>query len=288
MVLSQEQTDVLVATVTDQITWDRFDPEDHQLLSQLVEGLGDTRGMVRLRIAETLGEIGEPTIPFLLKALANHENVVVRRASAKTLTLIADPVAVEPLIHALIHDPDTVVKGSTVAALARIGEASVKALLEILVSDESSESMKGHVSWALAFIGADARDLVFCEIDSASSTVRSAVLGVVSKVLQDEPDDPSVELLINALDDIDTYVRCEAAASLGNIKYRPAVSKLVSVLQHEDVLTRKAAALALMKIGDRTAIEPLTRLLDRESEDLIKPVIKLAIAQLERQFDEDD
>ena len=114
MVLSQEQTDALVASVTEQITLDIFDPENHEVLRQLVEGMGDPRGMMRLRVAETLGEIGEPAVPFLLDGLANHENPVVRRAAAKTLTLIADPSTVPHLLHALLNDQDTVVRGSAV------------------------------------------------------------------------------------------------------------------------------------------------------------------------------
>ena len=288
LTIAQEQTDALVATVTEQITLDTFDPSDQDVLRQLVEGLGDTRGIVRLNVAETLGEIGEPAVPFLLDALAGHENVVVRRAAAKTLTLIADPSTVSPLIYALTHDEDTVVKGSSVGALARIGEPAVQALLDILSADESPESMKGHAAWALAFIGVEAKERMFREIQSESASVRAAVIGVIAKVVQEEPDDQASGLLVQSLADSDVNVRCEAAAALGNSVYRPAVPTLLETLGHEDWQTRKAAALALMKIGDHAAIEPLQVALARESEESIKPVIKLAISQLERQSDEDD
>ena len=188
-VLSHEQADALIASVTEQITLDTFDPNNAEVLSQLVEGLGDTRGMMRLRMAETLGEIGEPALPFLCDGLANHENPVVRRAAAKTLTLIADASTVPNLLQALLTDEDTVVKGSSVGAMARIGEPAVQALLEILAAPERPESMKGHAAWALAFMGSEAKDLVFKEIHSASPTVRAAVVGVVSKVAQEENDE---------------------------------------------------------------------------------------------------
>ncbi len=286
--MSQEQTDALVATVTEQITLDRFDPSDHPVLGRLVEGLGDTRGTVRLSVAELLGEIGEPTVPFLLAALADHDNVVVRRAAAKTLTLIADPSTVSSLIYALNHDEDTVVKGSSVGALARIGEPAVQALLDILASEQSPESMKGHAAWALAFIGTQAKGRVFRELKSESASVRAAVIGVIAKVVQEDSDDQAAALLIQSLADVDVNVRSEAAAALGNSVYRPAVPALVETLNHQDWQTRKSAALALMKIGDRVALDPLQVALEQESEDSIKPVLKLAISQLERQFDEDD
>ena len=287
MVLSQEQTDALVASVTEQISFDRFDPSNHEILRQLVESLGDTRGMMRLRVAETLAEIGDPTLPFLLDGLANHENPVVRRASAKTLMLLASPVTVSNLIHALIHDDDTVVKGSSVGALARIGEPSVQALLEILASPDRPESMKGHAAWALAFIGTEAKDLVFKELDSESPIVRAAVVGVISKVAQEEQDEDAYVLLIQTLNDNDVHVRCEAAAALGNSAYGPAVPSFLKLLKHETWETRKAAALALMKIGDSSAIAPLREALVLESEEQVKPIYTLAISQLERRSDDD-
>lgn len=286
--LSHEQADALVASVTEQITLDCFDPDNSEVLTQLVEGLGDTRGMMRLRIAETLGEIGEPAIPFLCEGLANHENPVVRRASAKTLTLIADPSTVPNLLHALLNDEDTVVKGSSVGAMARIGEPAVQALLEILAEPERPESMKGHAAWALAFIGSDAKDLVFKEIHSASPTVRAAVVGVVSKVAQEENDDDAYTLLIQTLGDEDVNVRCEAAAALGNAAYAPAGPTFLTLLDHEDWETRKAAVLGLMKIGDASAIDALKAASERESEASIQPIYQLAVSQLERQLEQDD
>ena len=287
-VLSQEQTDALVASVTEQITLDTFDPHNSEVLEQLVEGLGDTRGMMRLRIAETLGEIGEPAVPFLCDGLANHENPVVRRAAAKTLTLIADPSTVPNLLHALLHDDDTVVKGSSVGAMARIGEPAVQALLEILAEPERPESMKGHAAWALAFMGSDAKELVFKEMDSSSPTVRAAVVGVISKVAQEEHDEEAYALLIQALGDEDVNVRCEAAAALGNAAYGPAGPTFLTLLNHDNWEARKAAALGLMKIRDASAIAPLKQALAQESEESVKPIYNLAISQLERQSDDDD
>jgi bilin biosynthesis protein len=288
MVLSQGQTDALVASVTEQITLDTFDPGNHEVLRQLVEGMGDTRGMVRLRVAATLGEIGEPAVPFLLEGLAHHENPVVRRAAAKTLTLIADPSTVPHLLHALLNDEDTVVRGSSVGAMARIGEPAVQALLDILAAPERPESMKGHAAWALAFMGSEAKDLVFKEIYAESPTVRSAVVGVISKVAQEEHDDEAFGLLINALNDEDVNVRCEAVAALGNAAYAPAGPSLLTLLTHESWETRKAAALGLMKIGDRSAIASLQSALEIESEASVKPIYMLAISRLERRSDGDE
>jgi bilin biosynthesis protein len=255
-------------------------------LAQLVEAMGDTRGMTRLRIATMLSEIGAPATPFLLAALANHPNVVVRRASAKTLTLIADPNTVPQMLQALLTDPDTVVKGSSVGAMARIGAPAVGPLLEILGNADRPEEMKGHAAWALAFIGAEAKELLYPAIHSDSPAVRGAVVGAIAKVAQEEPKADLFDLLVNALADPDGNVRCEAAAALGNLAYQPAQPELIAMLEHTESETRKAGALALMKLGDASAIALLQSHLTRESDASLHPVLKLAISQLEKRLEQ--
>jgi bilin biosynthesis protein len=293
---SQDQTDTLLEAVKEQMDLDTFNPNDQALLKRMVECLGDSRGLVRMRVAETLGQIGELATPVLLEALVDHPNVVVRRASAKTLTIIADPKAVPTLVYSFLNDEDTVVQGSSVGALARTGEAAVPALLEILASPDSSENTKGHAAWALAFIGAQAKEYIYKEIDSDSPDVRAAVVGAIAKTIQEEPEPEAFNILINALSDPETIVRCEAAAALGNLTYRPAVANLTQLLHHPDWESRKAAALALMKIGVsvapskevRTVLEPLQAALAQESETTVQQAIKLAISQIEKHSEQDD
>lgn len=280
--LSQTETDRLLERVNQHLALETFDSNDSQTLKQMIECFGDARGMVRLGFAEALGKIGKPAVPFLLDALANHDNVVVRRAAAKTLTLIADPIAVPNLIHALIVDEDTVVKGSAIGALAQIGEPAASPLLEILTSKESPESTKGHAAWALAFIGSAAKKQLYQAYDSDSEEVRAAVVGAIAKVAEEQREEKAFNLLVNSLQDPAENVRSEAAAVLGNLAYKPAISHLIPLLEHPEAETRKAAALSLMKIGDLSAIEALEIALNKETETRIQPLIKLAISQLQK------
>jgi len=280
--LSQAEIDMLLEKVAEQIDTLTFNPNDYEILKQMVEGFVDSRGLVRLQLAETLGEIGEPATPFLLEGLANHANPVVRRACAKTLTIIADPSAVPALIVALLEDEDTVVKGSSVGALARMGETAVPELLKILESPEHPESTKGHAAWALAFIGAEAKELLYQALEADSGVVRAAVVGAIAKIIQDEPKAEAFEILINALSDPIKDVRSEAAAALGNLAYEPAIPDLTELLQHAAWVSRKSAALALMKIGNPMALDSLKVALSRESEVEVQKVLQLAIAQLEK------
>jgi bilin biosynthesis protein len=283
----QDENDALLQSVSEQITLDTLDVTDQSLLERLVEGLGDPRGLVRLRFAETLGEIGEVATPFLVKALTTHSNVVIRRAAAKTLTIIADPTAVPALLHAFLNDEDTVVKGSAAGALARTGEASVPALLDILASTEQPEDIKGHAAWALAFIGSEATEHLYKALNAASLDVRCAVIGALGHVAQEQSDEKSCNLLVSALTDSESLIRTEAAAALGQVNYLPAVPHLILALQDSDLDVRKAAINSLGKIGDRSALESLHALLD-DKQDVVRVLAKLAIAQIERHLKPDN
>ena len=288
--ISHAEADELRANIDRAIAQGTLDRNDQKLIGEMIECLGDTRGLVRLYYAETLGKvIGQPAVEPLIEALLHHSNVVVRRAAGKTLTLIEDPKAVPHLIYALLNDPDTVVQASAIGALARTGETSVDPLLEILASPDSTESNKGHAAWALAFIGAKAKEKLYAAYDSDSPEVRSAVVGAIAKVVEENRDDTqALDLLVKSLNDDAVDVRSEAAAVLGNLKYQPAIPRLLELLTHPEGETRKSSALSLMKIGDRNSLESLQTALAQETDPGIKKAIALAISLLERQTEADD
>ena len=286
--LSPEATDILLAEVNSKIALKTFDNSDRQTIQQMVECLGDSRGMVRLGFAEALGKVGQPAIPFLVEALSHHPNEVVRRAAAKTLTLIADPVTIPPLLDAFLNDEDQVVRNSSVGALARIGEEAVCPLLEILASPESDETIKGHAAWALAFIGSKGKETIYQAYNSDLEEVRTAVVGAVSKIAEEQPEARAFKLLLQSLSDSSVNVRSEAAAALGNLAYVPAIPQLRELLQRQEPENRKSAALALMKICDRSALEPLQNALTQESDSRVKQVIHLAITQLNKQSGDEE
>lgn len=287
LLVIQAENDLLVEQVYEQITLGTFDVDDSPTLQRLVEGLGDPRGLVRLRFAETLGDIGEPATPFLVTALKSHDNVVVRRAAAKTLTIIADPTAVPPLLEAFLNDEDTVVKGSSAGALARTGAAAAPALLGILAAPDHPQDVKGHAAWALAFMGSEAEDYLYQALNSDSLDVRCAVIGALGHVAQEKSDEKSCGLLVSALTDPEALIRTEAAAALGQVNYPPAVPHLILALQDRELDVRKAAINSLGKIGDSQAMDALQAALSDEL-DVIRTLAKLAINQIERQAQEDD
>ncbi|MGD1854797.1 MAG: HEAT repeat domain-containing protein [Leptolyngbyaceae cyanobacterium] len=287
-VTQQAATDRLVQQVNEQIDLLSFDESDQDTLRQLVESFSDKRGMTRLRIAETLGQIGEPATPVLMDGLAHHSNEVVRRACAKTLTLIADPTAIPTLVHSFLNDSDTVVQGSSVGALARTGRLAAPELLKILEDSSHPETIKGHAAWALAFMGSEAKDLLLQALSSESEAVRAAVVGAIAKVAQEEASPENFDILINALHDPAEVVRCEAAAVLGTLAHQPALASLQPLLDHPSVGTRKAAILAIMKIGQPDTLEILKTAMAKETDESLQPIFNLAISQLQKKAPIDD
>jgi bilin biosynthesis protein len=283
-----DRTDALIAMVTEQITTHQFDSSDRALLERMVnEGLGDTRGVVRLRFASTLGEIGDAATDVLVAALAHHPNEVVRRAAAKTLTLVGDAAAVPQLLHSFLHDSDQVVRSSSVGALARSGEIAVPELLKILDSGSADETIKGHAAWALAFIGAEAAEYLTPALKSDSLDVRCAVLGAIVKVVQEQPNDKLLEILVNGLTEPEAILRSEAASGLGQVNHPPAIPHLILACKDVDVDVRKAAVSALGKVGDGTAIAPLEVAM-QDAEHVVQVLAKVAKTQLERRLAEEE
>ena len=279
VVIDPAATDALLQSVTEQIDLDTFDADDSVQLQQIVECLGDPRGLIRLRVAQTLGDIGGAATPLLVAALLDHLNPVVRRAAGKTLALIMDTSTVPDLLHALLNDEDTVVRGSAVGALAKMGEASVPALLSILADPIRSESTKGHAAWALGFIGAEAAPFLESAIRSDSIDVRCAAVGAIANLAQ-QGDERAVQLLIATLSDVDPNVRSEAASAIGKMAYLPALPNLITALGDPDGEVRRTAAVSLGKLGDRSAIPALEVLLTDDLEP-VRVLAKLAITKIE-------
>lgn len=285
--LSESEADALIIEVQRQLNKDAFDSTDERLIVQLVEGFNDKRGMKRLAFAEILGRVGKPATPALIDGLTNHKNEVVRRACAKTMTLIADRATIPTLVHALLNDKDTVVQGSAVGALAVMGEAAAPVLLDIIESDDYPDSSKGLATWGLSFVGTAGADHLYARVNAERAEVRSAVVGALTSLVQEEEDEKALNLILKALKDESSMVRSEAAAALGKLDNKTVVSELTPVLNDSESVVRKTVAMALMKIGDGGAIAPLQTALEKETDEAIKPVLKLAISQLEKKEEED-
>ena len=256
---------------------------DQDQIERMVAGLGDRRGMLRLTFAESLGTVGSSALPYLCHAMRNHDSVTVRRAAAKTLTLIADPISLEDLMHALLNDPDPVVQGSAVGALVAIGAEAVNGLLDVLINPESTEMQLGMASWGLSFVGARAPETLRQAARSEHPQIRMAAIAALGDQIQNLNDQDARQLLTESLNDKSEGVRAEATTLLGKLHDNAwAEPLLLPKLNDDDPDVRKNAALSLMKLEAINAIPKIHALLAQETNETVLAVFKLSINQLER------
>ena len=281
--LSEEEAEQLAEELKLQLRQGERPAGDSQAIERMVAGLGDRRGLLRLTFAESLGTVGSAAVPALCTAMCEHENVTVRRAAAKTLTLIADNRALPYLLKALLNDADPVVQGSAVGAMAVIGAEAVSGLLDVLVDPANSPMQTGLASWGLSFVGSKAPEALREAARSSDARIRTAAIGALGDQIQNLNDQEARQLLQNALSDEDDEVRAEATTLMGKLNDSSwAVPLVVPNLGDASPLVRKNAALALMKLEDPVAIPELARHQESESDSSVAPILQLAINQLSR------
>ena len=79
---------------------------------------------------------------------------------------------------------------------------------------------------------------------------------------------PAVEPLIRALKDEDSDIRGGAAFALGDIHDTSATEPLIEALKDKDIYVRGGVAYALGNINDTRAVEPLIQALKDEDDDV--------------------
>ena len=223
--------------------------------------------------ARTLGEIGGAAVDPLVELL--HEaGDEIRPLAAMALTEIGFP-AVEPLIG-LLSVPS--LRRTAAGALAKIGEPAAEACIRALDSTDG-EAQEALLD-LLGALGEPAVPALIQSLTSRRSRIRSQVAEILGGMNWEPWSDserawyliareewmelalmgsPAVEPLIRMLNADDARIRCEAAATLGEIGDPTAVGPLVGALADEDVAP--VAADALVAIGE-PAVAPVLELLE--------------------------
>ena len=279
-----EQEALELAEVLKQKLVDQETPSSDQTsIKQMVAGLGDQRGALRLTFAQSLGNVGEAAIPYLCDAMKNNPNVIIRRASAKTLNLIGSEQALPNLIEAFKTDPDPVVQGSSAGAMATIGVPAIEDLLKILTEPNCTAFQVGLINLALSFIGSKAPDALNNAIQSDNIEIRIAAITVLAEQIQSGRYQSASKTLLKALSDQSSEVRAEAATMIGKtLEPEDASEKLCELLSDESVQVRKNTSLALMKMEAEEAIRPLKNAAAIEKDEQVKSVMNVAIKVLEQ------
>jgi bilin biosynthesis protein len=254
---------------------------DQESIKKMVAGLGDPRGGLRLTFAQSLGSVGTAAIPILCDALKNHPNVLIRRASAKTLNIIGSEIALPNLIEAFRTDDDPVVQGSSAGAMATIGEPAIESLLEILTDRNCSAFQVGLINLALSFAGSKAPDAFNQAVQSENTEIRIAAITALAEQVHSETNDQAKALLIRSLKDDSSEVRAEAATIVGKtLEPEDITNELCQLLKDQNTQVRKNTALALMKMDAFESINQLNEAISSEKDDKVKAVLKVALNQL--------
>ena len=279
--LNEDEATQLAEELKLQIRNGEIPADDSDTIERMVAGLGDPRGLMRLTFAESLGVVGKAAVPSLCRALSEHDSVTVRRAAAKTLTLIEDPRALPVLLKALLNDSDPVVQGSAVGAMAAVGAEAIDGLLEVLINPASTAMQLGLASWGLAFVGARAPEALRKAATSEHAEIRCAAIAALGDQIQSLDDTEAKSLVEQGLIDTDRDVRAEAATLLGKL-HNPewAAPLLEPMLADPEVQVRKNAALSLMKLQAKTSISALEERLRQEDQTDVQAIFNLAINQL--------
>ena len=256
---------------------------DPESIASMVAGLGDPRGLLRRQISEGLGSIGKAAVPALCQAMRRSDQVTVRRAAAKTLTLIADRNSLPDLLTTFLTDTDSVVQGSTMGAMASMGEESIGAILSIIENPESTEMQIGLANWALTLIGDRAPEVLKNSLSSDNSKVRKAAISALGSQIQSLNSQEDRDMLQQALSDSCAEIRSEAVILLGNLEDSEWALPLLSpALSDSDSWVRKNTALSLMKLGCSSSIPTLLTQLEFESDPVVSKVLQLAVDRLQK------
>ena len=283
--LTSEEALQLAEVLKKKLDEQQVPSSDQESLRQMVSGLGDQRGALRLTFAQSLGAVGETAVPILCESLKHNPNVVIRRASAKTLNIIGSEKALPNLLEAFQTDPDPVVQGSSAGAMSTIGAQSIEPLLQMLTQDNCSAFQVGLINLALGFIGSKAPEAFIKATQSENAEIRIAALGALSEQIQTSRNETNVGILLNALKDQSAEVRAEAATMAGKSLEAEEYQCLTELLHDTDSQVRKNAALALMKMDGVQAIESLNNAVKKEEDEQVKAVFKVATTQLARRIE---
>jgi bilin biosynthesis protein len=279
--LSEAEASDLASHLKEKLNSGESIESDPDSISKMVAGLGDPRGLLRRSFSESLGSVGKVATPALCKAMLTSDQVTVRRAAAKTLTLIGDTDSLPDLLSAFRGDNDSVVQGSAMGAIAAMGEQAVQPILGIIENPQSTEMQIGLANWALTIVGDRAPQALQKATTSENANVRKASIFALGSNIQTLDVEADKNLLVNALLDPYAEIRAEAVTLLGKLDdTETAGPLLVPLLSDADIWVRKNCALSLMKLRATSSIEALQERAKVEDDEVVLNVIKLAIAQL--------
>ena len=199
-----------------------------------------------------LARISPGTIPALIEAL-NEKNDLVRRGASETLGLLAQDGRIDqpivPTLIGILSRSDGVAREAAIGALRQSGRVAIPPLRKLLQHDDS------------AIRAAAVKALRLREVPGLQDVTSSV---------------EAVNVLVEQLKEGDSVMRKNAVKALGKIgpAAKEAIPEILQSLRDKDSDLRKAAVEALGKIGseDGEALVPIVieTFKDKEEEDSVR------------------
>jgi HEAT repeat protein len=228
---------------------------------------------IRIR-ASTIIALGKTrdrdAIKLLVEILGNKSEVEwLRGCAAIALGRISGDEVVPPLINAL-QDENQVLGRAVILALGDIKSEQAIPPLKKILENQSKKELHALTINVLAKIGGcKIISTLFQALESINSQVRCSAALALSDLRTKEAILP----FMNLMHDSDECLRAIAASSLGLAGDNRAVELLIGALSDEAETVRTIAASSLGYLGDSRAIAPLEKALDDTSQTVHKQAL---------------
>lgn len=175
----------------EQALWQLTDIRDETTIPRLMANLGEEDVVYRRASVKALGAIGADTVPLLVEALLNSDNVTIRGSAAKALAQVALNYPNESFpelglnaLKAALDDPNPVVHIASVMALGEIGPDAFDILADSLKTTDNL-ALAVSITNAMASIGDErSREVLQGLIDAEATEgyVRETAVSALSRL----------------------------------------------------------------------------------------------------------
>lgn len=287
--------------------------KDKSAVPALLEALQGEYFTVRARAALALGRIGEAkAVPNLLKLLKDPENDV-RIAACLSLGFFKDPSTFDDITNVLLDDPKIEVRQAAAKALGHTAHpAALPYLMEALRDPfwwYEREVQAGDLFEAICKMGAVAVDPLIEALKDNEGAVRkyaALLLGRIGEARAIEPlgmalydlhhdvgkasaealarfGAPSFEILVEALDHPEMWIRIHSVDVLPNIVEPRVALVLLEMLKDPEREVKKHVIEAMRELKDPRTLPALQEVMaqrgDREMHALAKQAVELVSSQ---------
>ena len=262
-------------------------------LPKLVDRLGDDNPHVRVRCAAALAQLDHPqAVPALINRLSDPHGKV-RREAAVALASIGTDQALAALLD-MLDDDNTSIRRIAASSLGEAGAVQAVQPLADALTDPSSAVRSAAVFSIIELLSNaptqqshQIRDTVVSELENSDrATVQPLVeiLGESTQTRQqrnaawflgrvvDEPDEKTVEVLVEALESSDNSTAQFAATSLAEIGGEDVEDELLEFVGDESngEEARAKGVYVLGQIGGQRSADMIQKLTEDDSKQVRK------------------